>query len=86
MLPFQLQSLCLFPQQIIFEKHVNSHEAEGWVRYVPPGWPASDETQSANALKSDALSSQMSLKYEIQKEHFWIFLVVLRWLNSEFFL
>ncbi len=52
----------------------------------PPGWPASDETQSANALKSDALSSQMSLKYEIQKELIWIFLVVLRWLNSEVFL
>ncbi len=35
MLPFQLQSLYSFPQQIIFEKHVNSHEAEEWVRYVP---------------------------------------------------
>ncbi len=86
MLPFQLQSLYSFPQQIIFEKHVNSHEAEEWVRYVPPGWPASDETQSANALKSDALSSQVLLKYDIQKELIWIFLVVLRWLNSEVFL
>lgn len=87
MLPVQLQSLYSFPQQIIFEKHVNSHEAEGWARYVP-GWPAADETQSAKPGQqtistdtSDALSSQMSLRYDIQKELIWIFLVVLRRLS-----
>lgn len=74
MLPFQLQSRYSFSQQIIFEKHVNSHEAEGWVRYVP--WLTRHYQDTCDALFSHVIKIRCA-KGTLLKL-IWIFLVMLR--------